>query len=178
MNPRARKDTSFSFTNVELTSSLYYQTNSNYSLSSGALSSSSLSDLRIASDWAFSFSAPFTDFLTVDALFLPPIDAVLNGNSGRIGSRAQFKIDSVIIENIETGWLSSDGFKTHEFYAAFNGTAFFDYNLCSSVKIDETFQKDEWTISASLCKSFLIQTDTDYTINSETCKCLELKLKK
>ena len=49
---------------------------------------------------------------------------------------------------------------TNELYLALDGTIFFDYNICSSVKFEDEFVKDEWQISTSLCKNFTIRGDT------------------
>lgn len=168
VNQKQRADTSFSFTSVALKSNDDYsalagtvgQSAALSSGTTGALSSSSLSDLRIASDWAFCFVAPISKIVTIEAIALPPIDSALNGSSGRFGSRAQFKIDSVVIENMEGGFISSDKMNTNELYLALDGTIFFDYNICSSVKFEDEFVKDEWQISTSLCKNFTIRGDT------------------
>jgi len=168
VNVRPRSDTAFSFTSVALKSNDDYsalagtvgQSAALSSGTTGALSSSSLSDLRIASDWAFCFAAPVSKIVTIEAIALPPIDTALNGSSGRFGSRTQFKIDSVVIENMEGGFISSDKMNTNEFYLALDGTIFFDYNICSSVKFEDEFVKDEWQISTSLCKNFTIRGDT------------------
>lgn len=168
VNQKQRADTSFSFTSVALKSNDDYsalagtvgQSAALSSGTTGALSSSSLSDLRIASDWAFCFVAPISKIVTIEAIALPPIDSALNGSSGRFGSRTQFKIDSVVIENMEGGFISSDKMNTNELYLALDGTIFFDYNICSSVKFEDEFVKDEWQISTSLCKNFTIRGDT------------------
>lgn len=173
VNQKQRADTSFSYTSVKIKSdlsdeikkSLLENSNSslnfsNQNMSSFSFSSSSLSDLRIASDWAFCFAAPISKIITIEAIVLPPIDSALNGSFGRFGSRAQFKIDSVVIENMEGGFISSDKMNTNELYLALDGTIFFDYNICSSVKFEDEFVKDEWQISTSLCKNFTIRGDT------------------
>lgn len=165
VNQKQRADTSFSFSSVKIKNSLSADSNSslnfsNQNMSSFSFSSSSLSDLRITSDWAFCFAAPVSKIVTIEAIALPPIDTALNGSSGRFGSRTQFKIDSVVIENMESGFISSDKMNTNELYLALDGTIFFDYNICSSVKFEDEFVKDEWQISTSLCKNFTIRGDT------------------
>ncbi len=165
VNQKQRADTSFSFSSVKIKNLLLENSNSslnfsNQNMSSFSFSSSSLSDLRIASDWAFCFAAPISKIITIEAIVLPPIDSALNGSFGRFGSRAQFKIDSVVIENMEGGFISLDKMNTNELYLALDGTIFFDYNICSSIKFEDVFVKDEWQISTSLCKNFTIRGDT------------------
>ncbi len=171
-NSPARNDTVLNFTTVEPKEEYksIIDKNTILSLLSGsngsssgttAFSSSSLSDFRTSTDWMATYYMPFGTHSAVEAVSLFPFDTELNSKYGRIGTRALFFSDFSAIQQLETGYISTTDFSTQKAYVAFDGYAWLDYNLCSSISWDcaEGFLEKEFNISFSLTKIFNIQTD-------------------
>jgi hypothetical protein len=117
-------------------------------------SESSLNDLRVSTDWITDVSFPVIDgFLSAEPVTVIPLEsdtaaalsdsgklcAALSDSAGtvrsRFGGRLLFTPYTARLETFEIGCLTDLAASEQQFYIAFDGNLYADYNLCATVSL-------------------------------------------
>lgn len=130
------------------------------------ISSSGLEDLRGFTDWIAHVQFNTADIFTADVFYIFPFEMEQNSEYGRAGLKTLFRLNNPILESVESAFLIQGDAKKIQSSLSLDGTLWADYNLCTSIGVDESadsqlqFNKRLWNMSLGLNKVFTIQTDT------------------